>query len=872
MAVLFQELREAERRSRGWLGVGVLWMKETGGLVRFGLRERFGRRTAGGSNPSPGRGGWDFQTELKWAWRAVRARRWRAILAVALLAIALAANTVMFSVADSLVFARVPFRDAHRIVEIQREWPDKSRDSFQSGALLAQWRNQTDLFVSVQAYLSKTIFLTSGGNAELVRTIDVTPGLIEILGVAPRWGRSIAPGDELDTSLQVVLVSEQLATRLFGRPELAVGKRIETTADPLLVVGVMPSTFRFPDGTTGIWRALDPSGPLARGFAGVMTIARLAPGLTIETAQSVMTERSPALAAAAGRPGPYAAFAGSFYMSRAGSGATFYMLLGAALCLLLIACANVASLELAGALQRARAYAVHAALGASRRVLGRIALLEGLVLLTIALAGAIGLAWLGIEEMNRYLPDALRLRTANPIDFDLRTTSWMAAAAALTWLLVSLPTVLFASRARLLHVLKQDDRGAAASRASGLVRQALTVGEIALALVLTIGGVLYARSYQSLLAQDKGFDSANLAQIGFTIPVQYYNGYGEMPALAAETMRRVTAVPGVLGATWASAPPSTGNSPTSGLKIEIDDRPPAEEPISLAVSPVDAFYQPVIGLPLRQGRWLRPDDPETVTVVTESFARRYWPGQDPIGHRVRPTAKHPWYEVVGVAGNLRSASRSTTGSRDRSYLIYTLRQPPPPPPPPTPDKPPPRATGGSWRFLNITIRMDRADRAEAALAAARSVDQRVRVELDFVDDSYAEMHGDTLLALRVVGGFAGFAFVVAMVGVYGVMAFLVAGRTREIGIRMALGATAQDVNRLVLRSSGTMVAIGTCVGVAAALVTTRWTGSQFFGVAPTAPGIYLLVTVTVVATSLLATWRPARAAARIDPVVTLKDQ
>jgi predicted permease len=870
MTLVFDELRESTRRDRGWIALAVLWMKETGGLVRFGWRERFVRRSAAaGSGPSAGRHRWDFSSELKWAWRAVRARGWRAGLAVALLAVALAANAVVFSVTDSLVLARVPFREADRIVEIRRELPDRSRDQFVSAALLAQWRNQTDLFSSVQAYLSKTIFVV-GDVAELVRTVDVTPGLIELLGVPPRWGRSIAPGDERDTSLQVVLISEALAQKRFGRPELAVGKRIETTADPLMVVGVMPSTFRFPDGTTGIWRAFDPQGPLAQGFAGVMSIARMPQGLSIETLQSVMTQRSPAIGAAAGRPASYSALPGPFYMSSAGSGTMFYMLLGAALCLLLITCANVASLELASALQRARTFAVHVALGASRIVLGRVALFEGLILLSGAVAGAAGLAWLGIEAMDNYLPDAMRLRTANPIDFDTRSMSWMAGAAAVTWALVSLPTLLFASRTRLLHLLKQEDRGAAASRAGRLVRQALTVAEVALALVLTIGGVLYASSYQSLLALDKGFNSTNLAQIGFTIPVQYYGGHGEMPALAAETMRRMTAVPGVIGTTWATAPPSTGNSPTRG-KIEIDDRPASEEPIALAVSSVDASYQTVIGLPVRHGRWLQPDDPETATVVTESFARRFWPGQDPVGHRVRPSPRHPWYDVVGVVGNLRGSSRPLAQSTDRSFVIYALRQLPPPPPPPPPGKPPPRATGGSWRFLNITVRMDSADRAEAVLAAARSVDSRVRVELDFVDVVYADMHADTLLATRVVGGFATLAFLVAMVGVYGVMAFLVAGRTREIGIRMALGATARDISRLVMRSSLLTVGLGAGVGIGAALIAARWTGSQFFGVTPTAPGIYVLVTTVVIATSLLATWRPAQSAARIDPAITLKN-
>jgi ABC-type antimicrobial peptide transport system permease subunit len=168
--------------------------------------------------------------------------------------------------------------------------------------------------------------------------------------------------------------------------------------------------------------------------------------------------------------------------------------------------------------------------------------------------------------------------------------------------------------------------------------------------------------------------------------------------------------------------------------------------------------------------------------------------------------------------------------------------------------------------------MDSPDRAEGVLAAARAIDRRVRVELDFVDDSYAEQHAETLLATRVVGAFAATAFIVAMVGIYGVMAFLVAGRTREIGIRMALGATAADIGRLVLSSSFTTVGVGAAVGVVAALVAARWTGSQFFGVAPTDPTTYVLVTGVVIATSMLATWRPARAAARVDPAITLRTE
>jgi predicted permease len=872
MAVVFEELLAAERRTRGWLALVILWMKETGGLVRFSWRERFGRRSgAAGSNPSPHRGGWDVASELKWAWRGVRARGWRAALIVALLAVALSANALMFSVADSLVFHRVPFRDANRIVEIQTPpGPDGRGSSFVSAALLDLWRQQTDLFAGVHAHLQKTIFVVGDGQAELIRTADITPGLIEMLGVSPRWGRSIAAGDEIDTSLQTVLISEALATKRFGTPERAVGQRIETTADPLFVAGVMPATFSFPTGGIDIWRALDPRGPLTRNFAGVMSIARVHPHMSLETVQAMMAQRSEAIGAAAGRKPGYVAVPGAFDASGPGEATMFYLLLGAALCLLLTACANVASLELAAALGRARTYAVQLAIGASRATLSRVALAEGLILIGLTLGVALGLTVLGLDALTAYLPLRMQNFTANRIDFDGRLATYMVGAAALTSILVSLPTVLYASRPRLLQLLKAEDRSSAASRASALVRRGLTVAEVAIALLLVTGGTLYARSYQSLLALDKGFDSRNLAQIGFTIPVQYYSGHGEMQALAADTIARVTTVPGVLGATWASAPPSTGNSPTSGLRIAIDDQPPVNERISLATSMVDASYQAVIGFPLRRGRWLRPDDPATSVVITEAFAKRFWPNDDPVGHRVRPMPEMPWYDVVGVVGDMRTTSPKYARFYESTYYMYTLRQPPPPPPPPKPGAPT-RATGGSWRFLNVTLRMDSPERAEAVLAAARAIDRRVRVELDFVDDSYAEMYSETLLATRVVGAFATTAFVVAMVGVYGVMAFLVAGRTREIGIRMALGADGRDIARLVLRSSIMMVAIGAAIGVAGALVASQWTGSQFYGVTSTSPWLYVTVTTVIVATAVFATWRPSRAAARIDPAITLKD-
>jgi hypothetical protein len=288
---------------------------------------------------------------------------------------------------------------------------------------------------------------------------------------------------------------------------------------------------------------------------------------------------------------------------------------------------------------------------------------------------------------------------------------------------------------------------------------------------------------------------------------------------------------------------------------------------------VDEPYLRTIGLPLKGGRWLGPDDPPESIVITESFAQRCWPNLDPVGHtfRLNPTA--PPNVIVGVVGDVRTQARSRPEPTDRTFYGYVLARPGParrPAAPPT--EPRPRDTGSVTMFRVVTLRLDAPDRADAILKAARMIDPKLRVTMTSVDETYASQFSETLLATRVVSAFATIAFFVAIVGVYGVMAFLVAGRTREIGIRMALGADRRAISRLVLRSSGTMVAIGAAAGIVAALVASRWTGSQFFGVAPTDPGTYILVAVVVIATSLLATWRPARAAAGVDPSITLRSE
>jgi putative ABC transport system permease protein len=812
-----------------------------------------------------------WRTELRWAWRNLRARGWRAGVATGLLAVALAANAMLFAVADSVVFHRVPYRDVERLVEIQRRDPRSGRagDSLLSAALLDEWRKQTDLFAGVHASLTKTLFLAGNGEPEAVAIADVTPGLIELLGAHPRWGRSFVDGDDRQLDLQPVLIAESLAHDRFGNPGAAVGQKLETTGEPLVVVGVMPDDFRFPSGPIRIWRALDPHGPLTLNFAGVFSIARIAPDVTLEMLARMMEQRSAAIGAAAGARAPYVAQPGSLRgtMVAAEQRRLFLLLTGAALCLLLIACANVASLELAGAVQRARTYAIQLAVGASRAGLARTAMLEGACLVGVAAIGATLLARLGVTALLGYLPVRLKSGSANPIDLDERALLFMAAAAAVTWLLSSLPVVLYASRANLVELLKLEGHAVASSGRSGLVRRALTVAEVALAVMLLVGSVLYVRSYLALLAIEKGFDSTGVVTIDLSIPPQAYPTLAEKRALVEQAIERLRARPGVVAAADASPPPSMGAAYYA--QLEIDGRPPIQEELLIAELDVMPDYFSVLRVPLRAGRMFEPGDPPTNAIVDETFAKRYWPGEDAIGHRFRRDPRTRWYQIVGVAGHVRSSYDPPGGRSTSVYQTYVPRQPPPPPAPAPTVKP--RSTGGSFGFVNLMVRVDSRSRARDLYQTVRAIDSRFILKVEFVDDEYARQFDDRLLAMRVISGFGLLAFLVAAAGIYSVMAFLVAHRAHEIGIRMALGAGASQINRLVLGSSLRLVAIGSGLGVGGAIAASRWAESQLFGVRATDPLTLAMVTSAVVVTALVATWQPARQATRVDPKVLLRN-
>ena len=808
--------------------------------------------------------------EWHWALRNLRARGWRAVLAVALLAVALGANAVLFAVADSLVFRRVPYPGADRLVEIQVRGPRSGPGGspFLTPALLDEWRKQNDLFTGVEGYLTKTLFLTGGARPESIGVSDVTVGLFELLGVRPRWGRPFAPGDEQQIAEQPVLMAETLALERFGNPAAAVGQRIATSGENLIVIGVMPATFRFPEGTQRIWRALDPRGPLARGFAGVSSIARVRPDASATVVAQLMEARSDAIAEAAGARRPYAAMPGPLRATLAASAhrGVFLVLLGASACLLLMACANIASLELATAVRRARLYAIQLAIGATRSSLARVTVLEGLILVAASAAAATVMAHWATAIVAQELPVRMANSGANPIDVDLRVIAFMSLAAVVATLLSSAPIVVFASRAKPLDLLKQEGLGAAGSGRGAFFRQVLTVLQVAATVTLLVASVTYLRSYVALLALDTGFDSAGLVSVNLSIPPQSYSSAAAKRALAREAVERLRARPGVLAAAPATPPPGMGAA--YGVdQIEIPGRPPTEErDLTIAELDVEPGYFETTRIPLLAGRDFLPGEPADNVIVSESFASRHWTVQSAVGQSYRRDPRRLWLHVVGVAGHVRSTYDLPGERSHRIFQTYVPRQPPPPPQPATRQL----STGGSFGFVTLLVRVDSRARLADVQQTVQAIESSFILNAEFVDDIYARQFEDRLLALRVVSAYGSLAFLVAGAGIYGFMAFLVAHRTREIGIRMALGATPGDVRQLIVGLSFKLALAGAVLGVGAAIAASRWMQAQLFAARTTDAGTILAVAAALVLLALAATWRPARQATRVDPTVLLR--
>jgi predicted permease len=794
-------------------------------------------------------------TELRWAWRGLRARRVAGVMHVTLVAFAAGASGIVFSAADAFAFRPAPYPNADRLVVFQRLSPVGLIDMLMEREHQAV-SARSDLFTRLYVHtLGPSPLISIAGAVESVRTWDVEPGLFEALGVAPRWGRSFVPGDELPGREPIVILRADLARGVFGSPAAAIDRMIDTGTARLRVVGVMPADFRFPTSLDRIWRPLAPPRP-GEGRSG-QTLALLAEGVTVD-AVSAMVEP---LTAADGPLGAARAvllrkaqkdpraFTNSGAFTASDAPRLFSTLLGAMICLSAIIWLNIAGLALASALGRVRVRSLQTVLGATRATLVRTALLEAAIPTAAGAVVGLGLAVWGTSVLAGTLPPALDAILTNPIDLDRRAAAFMAAVAGTGAIVTALPEMWWASRRDPADRLRAGGSTVTMSRGHMATRYALMTGQLTLSVALLIVGALLMRSYAARLHEDRGFDSHALA----TIEVRQRPGSSRSAAdLERGILARLQSSPFVLSASRTRRlPPGMRGGSISDLWIQ--GRPSPAGQVALANFQVSPEYFETMGIRLLAGRF--PAAGATGEVVVDApFAARFWPAGGVVGARFwtgrAASARTTVHEIVGVVSRV----RLDTSEVPQGGALYVMHSAMP-------------RDGAALMYVARLTAPERLGDLDALLRAAAAGDL-IRTRL--MAERYAEVYGDTRIAAALTGTFAVMALFVAIVGVYGVTSVLVAARTREIGIRIALGAGRDRIRRLVVMPTARLLAVGVAAGGGGAILATRWIDSQLFGVQPSDPATYVMVAAVVTSAALAATWRPSRRATRIDPVLTLR--
>jgi len=717
--------------------------------------------------------------------------------------------------------------------------------------------------VAVAGYADYKLGSSNGREAEKIEGLRVSSGFFRVLGVKPELGRDILPSDDVKGAPRVAILSHGLWTRRFGADPAVVGRTIRVSDLPFTVVGVLPADFEAvfapePQKATELWSALryDPSlSNACRTCRHLRAFARLKPGVSITTARAEMDTLARSLARE--HPGDYpAATAGAFVIPFASrltepSRPILWTLLGAVAFVLLIACANVASLILGQAAARRREIAIRIALGAARTRIVRMLWTESLLL--AAAGGALGVAvasWL-LPALLAAAPG--RLPRAGDIRIDTAVLFFALAATVATSLLFGLLPALRMSREDPQTGLRD---GAGSGRAGSLASMGLLVSfDAAVAFLLLFGAGLLVRSTAKLLLVDPGFSTARTAKLEIDLSGQRYAENPQVAAYFERVLERVRAVPGVETAGVSSMLPLGGSWDSSGVRVEgHEPANPNDEPEALRYG-VSPGYLEAMGIPVLRGRAFTPADREgslPVALVNEAFARRAWPGEDPIGRRMG-LGDRPFATVVGIVGEVRHRGLDVRGG-DQVYV-------------------PAAQWPDNGVVLVVRFGGDPLASLPAVRAAARSVDPdqpitRVATLGSVVEEAAATRK----FAMSLLAGFAALATLLAAVGIYGVVSAYVARRTREIGIRIALGATRGSILSLVAGRAAARTLAGLALGIAGALAGGRVIRGLLFEIAPTDAAALVAGAAGVLAVAAAASLWPARRATRVDPIVALREE
>ena len=800
--------------------------------------------------------------DIRYAIRTLRRAPGFTVVAILTLALGIGANTAIFSLVNAALLRELPYPGHERIVRVYQTTPEGK--STVSPSDFTDWRAETDAFAGMAAYHGTSYTLTGVGAAQQIRAAQVTGDFFSVLGVPPRTGRAISTADAEPGAEKTVVLGDALWQRVFGGDRNLVGARIQLDGEPYTVIGIAPPGFEYPRSAE-MWtpRSFDAQAlATQRGAHYLSVIARLGPGTTLERASAQIARIAERLATE--YPTTNRETSGTVVALRESlvenTRPALYVLLGAVALVLLIACANVANLLVARALGRRRDLALRQAVGASRSRLSRLVLVESVFLALAGGAFGIMLAAWGTPLLARLRPDDAFLQAAT---IDLRVLVVTVLVSVITGLLFgTFPALRLVPSHGLSQQLIGGGRGSSATSEAHRARRILAVAEMTLAFVLLVGAGLLLRSFVALQKTELGFETASRLSFTLATPDAQYDTPERVDGFYAAVLERLGALPGVeqVGATQLL--PLSGSS--YGISAySIDGRELPEEDkdrLSAQIRVVRGDFFQSLGIPVVKGRAISEVDRHgapPVAMLNEAAARAMFPDGDPIDHEVTIGTSfglgrgRAGGTIVGVVAD----TRDFGAAEQQPPVVYLSH--------------------GQFpiSMLQVVVRSSRPPEtlAPSVRAALAAIDPDVPVfELATMDDRFSESVAQPRFLLTLLALFAVTAVVLASIGLYGVIANGVSERTREIGIRIALGAHRGDVLRMVMRSGGRIAALGLVLGLAAALAGAGVLRTELYGVEPVDALTLLGAGLVLLPVALLASWIPARRATRVDPAVTLR--
>lgn len=867
MSAVFDDLVRDARRRAGWPGVWRVTAAEYLALLRFAVAARRGRPRprrlddSALADPHPYGGQWPMCTsllsEVRYAVRTLARSPGFTLVCAATIALAIGANTAIFTVFHAVVLKALPFAEADRVVVLGHHTRGRAGLDSTTPGNLTDFKARATGFAAMAGFASTQRLVTVNGTTERLRGCLSVGSVFDVLGRVAAAGRTLTEADDDPAAEPVVVLSAGLARRLFGEAR-AVGHTLTINALPHSVVGVMPPDFAFLDFNDEYWvpARFEPAFRQNRDQYFLLGIARLAPGVDLAQARAqidtvmdgIRREFPQYTENAAGAVEPAKA------VLLDGVERRLEMLMAAVGLVLLIACANLGNLLLARATERRREMAVRQALGAGAARLVRQTLVESLLLALLGGALGVGLAVGLVSVLATLLPQDLPRLAGVAVDGPVVAFAVaVSIAAGLAFAIFpALPLVLRSP----LQWLQSGARG---STREGLARHGLVVSQLALALVLLVGAGLLARSFAALLQVSPGFDPARLLTFTASVASPVYAEQAARREFFERVASNLEGRPGVQDVTLTTTLPVTGRGNGAWFNMLDQPWPAGQTPPGVPNRIVRANYFHVMGVPILRGRAFSSEDGgpgHAAVVISESLARRFYADRDPLGRRIYMGAPDnrvvPEAVIVGVAADVKQLGLDEATS-ETVYIPHRM------------------APGPGSMTIAVRTAVAPDSLVSEARAAVRAADPgAAMLRIETMDAVLRRATAPARSSMLLVGLFAGAAFALALVGVFGVLSYTVSQRTTEFGIRMALGATAGDVRWHVLGRGARPVALGIVLGLAAALLLARLMASLLFGVTPTDPVTLAGVAALMAVTAMAAAWLPARRATRVDPAQALR--